>query len=206
MYGTHSQNYVERARLRLAEQKREGLFYAALEIRLGVEVRMKEYLAVQHHISKAKKEGWRVAHLGKSLESAFRTGDKVIQLRILDRESKELLWVLYYTPVTKRLQKMAQRLGDYLHAPDASADRSDQWWKGFRQLLETAWLELKKATTGALIGAPLLHTATGKLNMTVEFNSTEDGQRYLKKVGGVGAKALLNVEYLDDLPPETTLH
>ena len=206
MYGTHSQNYVERARQRLDERKREALFYAALEIRLGVEARMKEYLAAQHHISKAKKEGWRVAHLGRSLETAFRTGDKVIQLRILDRKSKELLWVLYYTPVTKQLQKMTQRLGDYLHAPDVSASLSDAWWAEFRQLLETAWLALKKATTGSLIGAPLLHTATGKLNMTVEFNSTEESRRYMQRVGGVGARAVLDVDYLNDLPPETTLH
>lgn len=206
MYGTHSQNYVERARMRLDEQQPEALFYAALELRLGVEARMKDYLDAQHHISKAKKEGWRVAHLGKSLESVFRTGDKVIQLRILDRQSKALLWVLYYTPVTKRLQKMAQRLGDYLHAPDVSRDQSDPWWSEFRQLLEAAWLELKRATMGALMGAPLLHTATGKLNMTVEFNSTEERQRYIERVGGVGARALLEVDYLNDLPRETTLH
>lgn len=206
MHGRHSQNYVERARVRLDERRPESLFYAALELRLGVEVRMKEYLAAQRHISKAKKEGWRVADLGRSLEAAFRTGDKIIQLTIRDRDTTEPLEILYYTPVSKRLQKMAQQLGDYLHGPGPDDDFPDRWWEDFRSLLEAAWLELKTATTGALLGAPLLHTKTRQLNMTIEFNSEAEKQRYMDRVGAVGARAVLDVAYLDELPKKETVH
>jgi hypothetical protein len=54
-YGIHSRSYLKRARQRLDEGYPESLFYAAFELRCGVESRMKEYLDAQDHISESNR-------------------------------------------------------------------------------------------------------------------------------------------------------
>ncbi|MCC6196454.1 MAG: hypothetical protein IT518_18535 [Burkholderiales bacterium] len=199
-YGHSSQSFLLRARKQLDEGSREALFYAALELRMGVEARLKEYLSVQDQIAKAKREGWQVAKLGKTVEATFRLGDRIAKISILDRQTNEIRFVLLYTPVTRRLQKQAQQLGDYLHAPKTNEARDETWWRQFRELLESAWNELRNATSGRLLGAPLLHRKTRQLRTIVEFDSEEESNVYEAAVGGVGGEAILKIEYLDELP------
>ena len=115
-YGVSAQAYLARAEARLASSRCEELFYAALELRAGIESRMQEYLQEQRHISKKKKKGWQIAKLGRNIEHAFRLGDKVAEITITESESKAPIAVLYYTPVKSTLKKKAERLGYYLHA------------------------------------------------------------------------------------------
>ena len=197
-YGRHSLQYRNRARKRLDEGTKEALFYAALEIRLGIEVRLKEYLAVQDHISKAKKKGWKVANLGKSIESTFRTGDKIARFTVLHGKTQEILSVLLYTPVSRKLQGMGQHMGKYLHALRPENTLSEEWWSQFRTFLEGAWQELKRATSGQLLGVPLLHRQTGKTRMIVQFEREEDTEAFRQRVGAAGSQVILKVEYLDD--------
>ena len=97
------------------EGTEEALTYAALELRCEVEARLKEYIETIEHIPKSQRKEWAVAKLGRSIESAYRTGDKMMLFTIrLPEESSE--FQLLYTPVTKRLQDIANRLGDFPHA------------------------------------------------------------------------------------------
>jgi hypothetical protein len=73
-YRTSSRDYLLRAQERLRDGTREALFYAAFELRCGIEARMRQYLEVCDHISKKKKEGWKIADLGRGTEEAFRLG------------------------------------------------------------------------------------------------------------------------------------
>ena len=59
-YGVHSESYLERARKRLDEGTLEGLFYAALELRCGVEARLHQYLEAYKRIALKKKRKWRI--------------------------------------------------------------------------------------------------------------------------------------------------
>ena len=43
------------------------LFYAAFEIRCGIEARMQEYLDVQEHVSKGVKKEWNLTKLSNSI-------------------------------------------------------------------------------------------------------------------------------------------
>jgi len=198
--GFHSKECLARARTLLDQTQPESLFYAALELRFGVEARMKEYLAAQQHISEAKKEGWRIAKLAKNLESAFRLGDKVVEFTVLDKGTKEPLHTLYYTPVTSGLQKMAKRLGNYLHANSPAQAQNDQWCGDFRNFLESVWAELRKATTGTLLGPPLMHRETRQIRMTIEFDSNDERARYYEQANTYGAEAIVRIDYHDDLP------
>ena len=78
-YTISSRDYLLRARNRLREHTAQALFYAALELRCGIESRMSQYLDVWEHVSKRKKEGWRIADLARGVEEAFRLGNNIVR-------------------------------------------------------------------------------------------------------------------------------
>src|SRR5215469_13961894 len=103
-YDITSREYLQRAMARIAEGSQEALFYAAFELRCGIEARMREYLEVWEHISKQKKNGWQIAKLGQDIESAFKTGDKFVRFAVQEQTSERLAICFYHTPVTTRLR------------------------------------------------------------------------------------------------------
>jgi hypothetical protein len=78
-YGISSRDYLQRAMTRIAEGSSEVLFYAAFELRCGIEARMQEYLHAWDHVSKKKRNGWRIAELGRNIERAFRARDTFVR-------------------------------------------------------------------------------------------------------------------------------
>lgn len=136
MYRVDAHSYLERARERLSEERLESLFYAALELRCGIESRLQEYLEAQKHIAECRRSGWRIPKLGKNIERAFQLGDKIARVTILDSSTKEEITSLIYTPVTAELQKNGQGLGNLLHALKSPRPSDDPWWKETREVLE----------------------------------------------------------------------
>jgi hypothetical protein len=189
---------------RMDEGTEEGLIYAALELRCGVEARLKEYIETIEHIPKAKKKEWAVAKLGRSIESAYRTGDKIMIFTVRFPDD-EIEVQLMYTPVTKRLQEIAQRAGDFLHAPRASGELGPDWWNELRSLLTEAYPLLKLATAGELIGLPLLHRPTGRLSMRVAFESDDPRHAPLSRLAE-GIKYTLSVQYIEPIPGTFTYY
>ncbi|EXJ39671.1 hypothetical protein D047_5138 [Vibrio parahaemolyticus VPTS-2010_2] len=57
---------------------------------------MLEYLEVQKHISKKKRQGWQVAKLARNIEDAFRIGDKTAVLQILNPKDKSVQFEARY--------------------------------------------------------------------------------------------------------------
>src|SRR5271165_6848988 len=154
-YKCGSRDYLERARSLLEQNTQQALFYAAFELRCGIEARLQEYLAVQEHLSKKRKDGWRINELGKNLKRAFDDGDKIIELGFSNNKSGETV-ACYYTPVKASLKKSGQQLGNFLHPMKKFKSIDDVWWKHFRELLLSTYQGLKLATTGTLLGPPLL--------------------------------------------------
>jgi len=198
-YSVIPEAYLLRARQRLDEAGQESLFYAAFELRCGIEARMQEVLEAQADVSRKKKHGWKIAKLGKEIERVFRIGDKIVEITI-DRLDGTRPVVLYYTPVSSTLRKMAEQLGDLLHAMKAYKDDSDEWWNGTRNYLEAVYVELRNATFGALLGPPLLNRKTGRIIMNVQVrDSGPNGGR--TALGEIGSEVSFEVRYLDRLPP-----
>lgn len=193
-YGTRAKDYLTRAEDRLVEGARESLFYAALELRCGIEKRMKQYLEAQVHISKAKKKGWEIAKLGKGIEEAFRTGDQVVEFSIIDAEDRVLARFLY-TPVTSRLQKLGQQLGNYLHATHLPSEPGDSWWAELREKLDETALLLRMATFGELLGAPLIHKETHKVHMSGEFDQGDSRLEFMQQLFDSRSKVRIRVGY-----------
>ncbi|WP_281947474.1 hypothetical protein [Vibrio parahaemolyticus] len=190
-YGITARDYLERARLRLNEGTNEALFYAAFEVRCGTEARMLEYLEVQKHISKKKRQGWQVAKLARNIEDAFRIGDKTAVLQILNPKDKSVQFEARYTPVRAELRKHVEKLGNYLHSAKKYHEDGSQHWIDFRKSLEKAIHELEFSTSGALLG-PLLQKGK-QVDMKLEFESREQQESVLKIMSD--GDILMNISY-----------
>lgn len=191
-YGISSRDYLERAKQCLAQGGNDYLFYAAFEIRCGVEARLQEYLEVQTHISKKKREGWQVAKLENNIEHAFQCGDKGVVLKIYD--NVEIKFEARYTPVKKPLRLRAKRLGNYLHNAKEYYDSEDVFWSWFRDYLLEAIEELEHANSGRLLGPLLLHPNKTNVYMNLELPTSEE-QELAKQLFSAGDHIVMKVEY-----------
>lgn len=203
-YSSASKAYLDRMKSRLEEGTKEALIYAALELRCGVEARLKEYIETIEHIPKSQKKEWAVAKLGRSLESAYRTGDKIMIFTIRLHENSGEIQLLY-TPVTKRLQDIANRVGDFLHAVRHELVSTGDWWKELRDLLDEAYPLLKLANAGQLVGLPLLHRPTNTTTMRVVFEGEDDRSALIAKLAK-GETHVISVQYIDPIPGSFTFY
>jgi hypothetical protein len=198
-YGNSARHYLTRARLRLRESKPESLFYAALELRCGIETRMEEYLGVWEHISESKKRGWRVAELARNVEETFRSGNDVVRCSLLDRASRRPMIIFYHTPVSPDAQKAAMRLGSYLHSLKSHKDLGDAFWQKLRTELDVAARLLETANIGTLLGPPMTKDDR-KTNMKVElvFSALPADTVIIQMTSD--APVTMKLEYLSALP------
>jgi hypothetical protein len=173
----------------LASGSPEDLIYAALELRTGVEVRLKQYLDYQHHVPAKLRRGYQIPNLGKTAQNTFKSSEIVGRFTFFDAEGRELAKFLY-TPVTKSLQVKAERCGDYLHALNNARVGDEQWWQELRSLLAEGLEELRFALQGTLLGMPLVHLQ-GKMHMPFEY----EGERPMPSVGP-GVHVKFNAEYI----------
>jgi len=180
-YGIASRNYLERAKQRFEEGTNQSLFYAAFELRSGIEARMLEYLKVQRHISKKKRTGWQVAKLARNIEDAFRLGDKDAVLKVREPESKEIIFEARYTPVKRSLRNKAEKLGNYLHNLKKYHPDDGRYWLDLRKLISDGIEELEHANSGRLLGPMLMHPNKKHMDMKLELLSEEE-QEYIKKL------------------------
>lgn len=199
-YQIHSRDYLRRARKELNKDTPQSLFYAAFELRCGIEARLQQYLDAQGHISRKMKKGWQIAALDRNIQKVFNTGDTIIEFAILDNKTEEVLDVFYYTPVNSKLKKMGEKLGNYLHAMKKYYNDDNPSWTDTRSFLEEAYLELQKANKGKILGVPLLHQNTQSITMSVEPDEGEENKSLFHRIGGPGNVKKIRVSYLDELP------
>lgn len=200
-YKIGSRDYLLRARRLLDSGRPEAIFDATFELRAGIEARMQEYLDRQIHVPKNYAKEWRVSKLGKNIQKAFfGRGDKVCMFAIHDRQSGVLIKTLYYTPVTKKLRAMAEKLGDYLHARRQYRAPSDIWWIETREFLEEVYRELHVANIGTLIGVPVgtKNRRDFRMNIEIPENAAEAG--LLRKIFSKNTDYLVDIKYLNKLP------
>lgn len=189
-YNVGSRDYLNRAKSLLDSGDKAALFYAAFELRCGIESRMGEYLEAQKHISAKKKKGWQVAKLAKNIEDAFRTGEKKATVIVLDSISKKRLLEAQYTPVRKYGRKIAEQLGNYMHKAKCHHSGVEPYWDIFANILDKGVQELEFSTSGILLGPPLMKTKTGEGFMYLEDHE----QQLLEHLQGY-EKIIFKVEY-----------
>lgn len=192
-YGIASRDYLARARAEIASGDAAHLFYAAFELRCGVEARLQEYLEPHSHVPDGRKRDWQVARLGKTVQGAFGP-EKVARVIIRSVDKGRTLAVLLYTPVTQELRGIADRLGDYLHAGKSVHPTDDPWWTELRTCLERGCDLLGGATTGTLLGPPLINKRTGQAHMPMELPAGA-----VAPAVGKGDEFIFEIRYADSL-------
>jgi hypothetical protein len=198
MYSIHSRSYVRRARLCLDAETSEGLFYAALELRCGIEARLQEYLEPHDHIPARQKTEYHIKRLGRSVGGLTHPDEQIVKCTVVV-ESAEV-FALYYTPVREALRRAGERLGDLLHAPRKHREETDRWWRETRTFLEETWTELSKACLGELLGSPLLQKESGA--GTVHMVVDDEARRRIGQHLLPGKQMVVHVELSDDYPAE----
>jgi hypothetical protein len=138
-YKNDSISYLKRARVQLDRQSYEGLFYAALELRCGIEARIREYLESHTHIPNKRKKEWKLSNLNKTTLKYFGDTNRVTQVIIQPSKPPSKEVVCYYTPVTPELISIGQRLGDLLHVQTKHHPPKDEFWKTTKEMLEKAY-------------------------------------------------------------------
>lgn len=198
-YGTSSRDYLARADALLRESTVDTLFHAAFELRCGIEARLQECLEPHEHIPLGRRTAWQVGNLHRTATDAFGSSDEVVRVEVHDRATSAHLFTLFYTPVTGRLKDIAQRLGDYLHVAKRSYAAEDAYWDDLRTLLVEGTTLLREATTGTLLGAPLINRATGQSSLPVELRPDENGI-YVDQIRALkGRSVVMNVARFSSL-------
>ncbi|CAK2782332.1 Terminase [Vibrio crassostreae] len=174
-YGITSRDYLQRAKTLRAKNDIASLFYAVFELRCGIEVRMKEYLDAQRHISEKKKKGWKIAELARNIEDTFRLGEKKAIIQIVDASTQVPILFASYTPVRKKAHKVAQKLGNYMHCAKQYYSDNNPHWDHVRGLVDEGIAELQFSTSGNLLGPPMKHPKTGEVQMSLENNQEKHG-------------------------------
>jgi len=197
-YHVSARAYLERARAQLDVATAEGLFYAAFELRAGIQARMKEYLQAQESIAQHRKNDWQLGKLGRTLEDVFQIGDQIAEVAVYDPQADEFMATLYYTPVTSELRGNGERLGELLHAMQQFRRDDDAWWQDTRDFLERICRQLATACAGTLLAPLLREPGSDKVVMRAEM--FEESHREVLQKLRAGLEVFVRVQYLDELP------
>lgn len=152
-YDASSRGHLARARARFATGTKESLFYAALELRYGIEARLHEYLDGGVDVVAIKKKRRRFNHLGHEVKKVFGSHDKPVVVAFTHPETAKKIKV-EYTPVTRSLEKLGKKLGKYLHRVEPKEAENEKFWTALRTLVAEGVTGLAAATKGTLLGPP----------------------------------------------------
>lgn len=171
VYQATSYGFLERALAHLErfddEVDTPSLFYAALELRLGIEARLWEYL--RPALKELGKEPTSVGEyaatkLLRRLVDLNPDAQNQTTFRVTDEQSGNST-VMEYTPVSRELASLHGRLGEILHfnffirnerwyLRRALESRGQRSLLDYRELLGRTVTELQKATAGTLLNNP----------------------------------------------------
>ena len=126
-------SYLARAKELTKSQDKANLIYAALELRCGVEARLKEHALVAVGVTKRQTNHYEIPKLSKTIENAFGLGDAflIIFLQMEDGRRCQFL----YTPVNSQLKNIAMRLGTYLHSVPHERSADPDFWSELKAML-----------------------------------------------------------------------
>lgn len=189
-YPAHARAYLKRAQSLLeafdTSNDVSSLFYAALELRFGIEARLYDYIDVTYKslgLDANRINDYVASKLLKHLISVNPDADKQVQLHIIS-EQTGYCTSMHFTPVTPRLAKMHGQLGEILHF---KFFRNNQYWylkmkpnnesqktlQNYRDLLGEVAVELETATSGNLLSHPMF---TAMVQDVMKDDGVEENQ------------------------------
>lgn len=199
-YAVDIYHHLRRARALLDSGENESLFYAAFELRCGVESRIQDYLEARTDISKKKKKGWKVAAAGRELDKAFKDGFQIVETLIYSPATGEAA-PFYHTPVLPELRTAVGQLGDLLHAQKETIPCDSPWWRDTRSFLESTFAMAADLASGTLL-APLLQSPSGEISIRAYFHIKNPIRAVFQDMSpfSKGAQMQVSVHYHDEMP------
>ena len=189
-----TRDFLRRAENLLALKTAAGLLYAALEIRMGVEARLKSYVEANDDIARKIKNGWQIQKLARSLQEVQDTATVVHITYTLRRPGSPRV-TLRFAPVSGQLQKMAEQLGDHLHFRDASTAERQVRWSKLEALVNEVMPYLKIAASSDLLAPPILDPASSRLELKLEFHVHDPRMALLEQLFATQEPFVTAVEY-----------
>ena len=192
-FNISSRSFLSRARQHLAcfeeDESVENFFYAALQLRFGIEARLNEYLKpALKSIGKESKQisDYVATKLLKRLIAIDPDADRQSTLRITSEQDGHSV-KMQFTPVSKRLASIHGQLGELLHYKFFI--NNEHWMirkpfggnphrslPDFLPLLKAGINELQQATSGTLLGSPQFTQLVEEIAMDASDESqTDDG-------------------------------
>ena len=119
-HAMHARAFLKRARVHLAtfdeESDAPAIFYAALELRLGIEARLFAYLKpTMRQLGRGAPTGYQATKLLAKLKEMNPKAEQRMMMRWTNGDTGEASPWLGYTPVTPELASDHGRLGNLLH-------------------------------------------------------------------------------------------
>jgi hypothetical protein len=204
-YGVKASEYLARAQHLIGSNAQASFFYAAFELRCGIEARLKEYFDAQAETTAKRRAGWQIDKLAKQVESVFELGsNKGYRMTVFEPTTEAVISAVIYTPVTRQLQKFGERLGGYLHSQNSNRLDELNFWVDLKKLLGLTAEELAFACSGTLMGPPLVHPQ----KPGERFFSIDGDQRKLFPAGKqIGWRyEVYEIEYLDEPDSNTSFN
>jgi hypothetical protein len=152
MYPIRSADYLSRAKAQRSSESPAQLFYAALELRFGIEARALEYRNALE--DRRKNTDWMVGKLIKEVGSIYHTYTKPVDLLFKNEDSGEH-FTCRYIPMSKRLEKIGGMLGEFLHSYRHAESENEEFWTKLRNLLDEGIASLSECASGELLAPPI---------------------------------------------------
>ncbi|MEW6108883.1 MAG: hypothetical protein AB1632_06930 [Nitrospirota bacterium] len=165
-YNISSLDFLDRARKQLCffdAGNIENLFYAALELRMGIEALVCERL--EHSLSNKEASKKKDYHAAKLFNRLMKNNPSAVQAYdlIIGMKGSSTKTVFKYTPVTQKLINYYENLGELLHYKFFQNNKESWYIKeslqkhgkkslvDYRALLDKIASELEKANGGDLL-------------------------------------------------------
>ncbi|WP_347249948.1 hypothetical protein [Zoogloea sp.] len=148
-------SYLARSQELRKSGDKASLFYSALELRCGIEARLKEHVAVADGVSKRQINEWKIRNLGRTIEGSFGLGDSMLLVFLTMSDGRVCQFM--YAPVTARLQEIGEKCGDYLHAIHPDRLAKSGFWDEFRSLVTEGCHLLELACSSEIL-KPTVHS------------------------------------------------
>jgi hypothetical protein len=197
-YDISASGYLARAKQQLLQNSSESLFYAAFELRCCVETRQEEYATEIEYI-KTKIKPWKIGATAKQLEQMF-DSSKIARVTIALKDSKSL--TMYHTPVSKRLYKASEKLGELLHRMEKFKSDDDPFWSHTRKQIATVYRDAWYSCQGQLMTPPLWDPKTKSVHPFKVREPADRLQEFLKQAAENNLFIRTEVTYLDQPPKE----
>ncbi|SDB11437.1 hypothetical protein SAMN05660653_00536 [Desulfonatronum thiosulfatophilum] len=176
-----SRAHLARAKEHAAASDPHRLLYAALELRLSIEARLHDYAERAGEFIRIPDNVWQIKELRKRVSSVFSASEKPLSLRLVNKKDKKKVEI-FYVPVSTHVQKIGQRLGDYLHSASLAKLSKPAQFDAFCELVKDGIMEMEFVHTGILRGPPL-QRGDGSITLSLEMGHQPEADALVSAVG-----------------------